>query len=82
MSRHLVAAAAVAIACGAVLLPSTSAEAYPVCPANSQCSYSWYSTAAHTTQVGGKTVDCQGVSQFWGSQTPYLTYTIQPCQTN
>ncbi|MDQ2837706.1 MAG: DUF6289 family protein [Actinomycetota bacterium] len=82
MTRRIIAATAAAVAFGAVLLPSTAAQAYPVCPVNSQCNYAWFSSAAHTNQVGGKTVDCLGRAQFWGVQTSYLVYLTQPCQTN
>jgi hypothetical protein len=79
MPRHLFAGLAAVAVAGAVLLPSTAAQAFPICPANSQCSYAWFSSAAHTTQVGGRTIDCQRVSQSWGTQTAYLVYNSQPC---
>ena len=79
MTRRLLAGLTTIAAVGAVLLPSTAAQAYPLCPANSQCSYAWFSSAAHTNQVGGRTIDCQRMSQSWGTQTAYLVYNSQPC---
>jgi hypothetical protein len=79
MTRRLLAGLTTVAAVGVVLLPSTAAQAYPLCPANSQCSYAWFSSAAHTNQVGGRTIDCQRVSQSWGTQTAYLVYNSQPC---
>lgn len=79
MPRNLLAGLTATMVIGAVLLPSTAAEAYPYCPAGSQCSYAWFSDAAHTNQVGGRTVDCQRLSESWGSHTGYLVYDTQPC---
>ncbi len=79
MKRRLLVGLSTVAAAGAVLLPATAAQAYQLCPANSQRSYAWYSNAAHTTQVGGRTIDCQRVSQMWGTQTAYLVYSSQPC---
>ena len=80
MIRRALVAAALAAGCLAPFVAASPANAYPECQPNNACFYSFYSTAAHTTKIGGITVSCTDQVTSWGTTSEYYTETTFSCR--
>ncbi|GAA1997021.1 DUF6289 family protein [Catenulispora subtropica] len=80
MKRHLASAlAGLAVAGGLTLATTSSASAYPRCAAGYQCSWVYYTDAAHTTATGVRGFDCNGNLFSWGTTSAYVIYEQDTC---
>ncbi|NUR26247.1 MAG: hypothetical protein HOV83_10435 [Catenulispora sp.] len=80
MKRHLASAlVGLAVTSGLTLATASSADAYPRCAAGYQCSWVYYSNAAHTTAVGVRGFDCLGDPWGWGTTSAYVVYEQDTC---
>ena len=76
LRRVLVTATLVTTAVLAV--PGSPAQAR-ACPLDYFCHSVYYSDSTHTTVVGERGTDCDGVSFNWGVRSSYQDYTEIPC---
>ncbi|MEV6150379.1 DUF6289 family protein [Nonomuraea sp. NPDC052129] len=74
--RALVAAALATTAL--VALPAGPAQA-SACPVNYLCITTYYSDAAHTTEIGLREELCDGTLYVWGVRSNYSDYYRGPC---
>ena len=82
MLRRISALSAVTLImmAGLTFITTSSAQA-KACAMQDECTYKYYTDIGHTNQVGEKifNYNCEGSSQFWGTTTPYYTYTWREC---
>jgi hypothetical protein len=82
ISRFIVACslAAAAVAPAVMLSPAASASPVPpACPLHYACTYIYYNNLQHTTQVGGKFIDCLGDVNKAGTTTQWFTFSDGAC---
>lgn len=77
MIRRLTVAAL--LGTSAVALSTAPAHAYAACKADYACTVTYYSSAAHTTEVGQIFVDCSGGRSSWGDLSHYVVVTNTAC---
>jgi len=76
--RTLVAAA---LAAGGLVpfFAAPAANAIPICKADYACLYVFYSTPAHTTEIGYNNIPCSGQGSSWGSVSGWFTFSEVEC---
>jgi hypothetical protein len=79
MIRRTLIAATLAAGCLAPFLAASPANAYTPCPPKDFCLIWFYSTAAHTTQIGGINVPCTDQVTSWGKTSQYYTEIMDSC---
>jgi uncharacterized protein DUF6289 len=76
--RSIVAVLMAAGATVAAIVPAAPAHAV-ACTIQHYCYTTWYTSAAKTVVAGQKYEDCNGNTTTWGTRTPYVTFTENPC---
>lgn len=77
MTRRLIIAAL--LGAGVIVVPAGPAQAAPICKADYYCTVTFYSSAAHTTVIGQRIVDCAGNSSTWGQFSGFETVVNSEC---
>jgi hypothetical protein len=81
MIRRMLIAAVLAAAGLVPLFAASPANATPVCKANYTCYTAYYSTPAHTTQIGFTDVPCSGPAVTGGKTSAYFTFSQVVCNS-
>ena len=81
MFRRTLFAALLAVAGLVPLFAASPANAIPICRADYSCLYVYYSTPAHTTEIGYVYMNCNGTGGSWGSISGYFTFSEVECNS-
>ncbi|GAA2059228.1 hypothetical protein GCM10009839_81820 [Catenulispora yoronensis] len=84
MKRHLASAlaglaATSGLTLGLTISTASTAAAYSACKAGTECSWVYYTSAAHTVATGVRGYDCSGNPFSWGTTSPYVVYEVAGC---
>jgi hypothetical protein len=79
--RALIAAILAAAGLVVPLFAASPANAIPICKAGYTCLYVYYSTPAHTTEIGYLDIPCSGTPTSWGETSGYFTFSEAECNS-
>jgi|HubBroStandDraft_1064217.scaffolds.fasta_scaffold12353_5 hypothetical protein len=81
MIRRMLVAVVVAAAGLVPLFAVSPASAIPLCNTDYTCLYVYYSTSAHTTEIGYLNVPCSGTPTSWGTVSGWFTFSEKECNS-
>jgi hypothetical protein len=79
MIRRVLIAATLAAAGLVPFFVASPANAIPICRTGYTCLYVYYSSAAHTTEIGYLDIPCSGNPVSWGEISGYFTFSDAEC---
>jgi hypothetical protein len=81
MIRRMLTAAVLVTAGLVPLFAASPANAIPICKGGYTCLYVFYSTPAHTTEIGYNDIPCSGPGSSWGTASGYFTFSEAECNS-